>query len=136
MGCDYYVTKYLKINFENTLLTLSIELQRNNHYYNFDLDEDHPKYNEKYKEVWGLMLKPNLEELIANLESEQPFRSLPSRLATTLRNSHQLTQLDGDTLTDLNDMETRLQKENIKTYYIKRTSKPNGFIHSGSSNTQ
>ena len=54
------------------------------------------------KKYGGLRLKPNLDELIANLESEQPIRSLPSRLATTLRNSHQLTQLDGDTLRDLN----------------------------------
>ena len=58
------------------------------------------------KTYGGLKLKPNLDELIANLESEQPFRSLPSRLATTLRNSHQLTQLDGDTPTNVNDMET------------------------------
>ena len=88
------------------------------------------------KKYEGLRLKPNLDVIIENFESDQPIRSLPSRLATTLRNSHQLTQLDGDTLTDLNDMETRLQKENLKNIILREQASPNGFIRSGSSSTQ
>ena len=79
------------------------------------------------KKYGGLRLKPNCDELIAKLESEQPFRSLPSRLATTLRNSHQLTQLDGDTLTDLNDMETRLQKEKLKNIILREQASHTGL---------
>ena len=79
------------------------------------------------KKYGGLRLKPNLDVLIENLESDQPIRSLPSRLATTLRNSHQLTQLDGDTLTDLNDMETRLQKEKLKHIILREQASQTGL---------
>lgn len=79
------------------------------------------------KKYGGLRLKPNLDVLIENLESDQPIRSLPSRLATTLRNSHQLTQLDGDTLTDLNDMETRLQKEKYKHIILREQASQTGL---------
>ena len=64
--------------------------------------------------LYGLRLRPNFDELITYLETDQPRRSLPNREATTLRNTHQLTQLDGDTITDLNDMETRLHKDNLR----------------------
>ena len=79
------------------------------------------------KKYGGLRLKPNFDELITILESEQPLRKLPSRLATTLRNSHQLTQLDGDTLTDLNDMETRLQKEKLKKIILREQASQTGL---------
>ena len=75
----------------------------------------------------GLRLKPNLDVLIENLESDQPIRSLPSRLATTLRNSHQLPQLDGDTQTDLNDKETRLQKEKLKHIILREQASQTGL---------
>ena len=81
----------------------------------------------KNLKIWGLRLKPNVDELIANLESDQPFRILPSRLATTLRNSHQLTQLDGDTLTDLNDMETRLQRDKLKKIILREQASQTGL---------
>ena len=84
---------------------------------------------------YGLRLRPNFDELITNLETDHPRRSLPSRAATTLRNTHQLTQLDGDTLTDLNDMETRMQKDKLRYIILKRTSKPSGFINSRRSRT-
>ena len=38
---------------------------------------------------YGLRLRPNFDELITYLETDQPRRSLPNRAATTLRNSHQ-----------------------------------------------
>ena len=68
---------------------------------------------------YGLRLKPKFDELILSLEADRPYRALPSRLSTTLRNSHQLTQLDGDTLTDLNDMETRMQKDKLRNIVLK-----------------
>ena len=45
----------------------------------------------------GLRLNPNFHELITYLETDQPRKSLPTRVATTQRNLPQLTQLDGDT---------------------------------------
>ena len=52
---------------------------------------------------------------------------MPSRAATTLRNSHPLTQLDGDTLTDLNDMETRMQKDKLRYIILKEQASQAGL---------
>jgi hypothetical protein len=76
---------------------------------------------------YGLRLKPNFDELILSLEADRPYRALPSRLSTTLRNSHQLTQLDGDTLTDLNDMETRMQKDKLRNIVLKEQATQAGI---------
>jgi hypothetical protein len=79
------------------------------------------------KKYGGLRLKPNFDELITNVETDHPRRSLPSRAATTLRNSHQLTQLDGDTRTDLNDMETRLQKDKLRYILLREQANQAGI---------
>jgi len=79
------------------------------------------------KKYGGLRFKPNFDELITNLETDHPRRSLPSRAATTLRNSHPLTQLDGDTLTDLNDMETRMQKDKLRYIILKEQASQAGL---------
>ena len=76
---------------------------------------------------YGLRLKPNFIELILSLEADRPYRALPSRLSTTLRNSHQLTQLDGDTLTDLTDMETRMQKDKLRNIVLKEQATQAGI---------
>jgi len=76
---------------------------------------------------YGLCLRPNFDEIITYLETDQPRRSLPSREATTLRNSHQLTQLDGDTITDLNDMETRLQKDKLRYILLREQATQAGI---------
>ena len=79
----------------------------------------------------GLRLRPNFHELITYLETGQPRKSLPTRAATTFRNLHQFTQLDGDTLTDLAGVEAR----HIQNYMVKRASISGGCINSRSSNT-
>ena len=79
------------------------------------------------KKYGGLRLKPNFDELITNLETDHARKSLPSRAATTLRNSHPLTQLDGDTLTDLNDMETRMQKDKLRYIILKEQASQAGL---------
>ena len=76
---------------------------------------------------YGLRLKPNVDELILSFEADKPYRPLPSRLSTTLRNSHQLTQLDGDTLTDLADMETRMQKDTLRNSVLKEQATQAGI---------
>ena len=75
----------------------------------------------------GLRLRPNFHELITYLETDQPRKSLPTRVATTLRNLPQLTQLDGDTLTDLTDIETRLHKDKLRTILLKEHATPTGL---------
>ena len=53
MGCDYYICKELKINFQSRL-SLFIELEKDRGYFDFDLDEDDPHYNKKYKKGFAL----------------------------------------------------------------------------------
>ena len=52
---------------------------------------------------------------------------MPSRAATTLRNLPQFTQLDGDTLTDLTDIQTRLQKEQMRNILLKEHATQTGI---------
>jgi len=47
MGCDYYIIKSLKIKFINDRFPISIELERKQGYYDFDLDSDDSDYDEK-----------------------------------------------------------------------------------------
>ena len=75
----------------------------------------------------GLRLRPNFNELITYLETDQPRKSLPTRAATTLRNLPQFTQLDGDTLTDLTDIQTRLQKEQLRNILLKEHATQTGI---------
>lgn len=50
MGCDYYISKYLLIKFADKTNSLEIELERDQGYFDFSLDEDDPTHDEKYEE--------------------------------------------------------------------------------------
>jgi hypothetical protein len=50
MGCDYYISTYLEIKFTSEMCCLHINLETNRGYYDFNLDEDDPKYDEKCEE--------------------------------------------------------------------------------------
>lgn len=63
MGCDYYICKYLKINFQS-ILPLFIELERDQGYFSFDLDEDEPDYDEKYEKYIEEILTRNMKPII------------------------------------------------------------------------
>jgi hypothetical protein len=61
MGCDYYITKYLKVNFQNNS-PLCIQLERNKGY--FYLDEDDPNYEEEYEKYVHDQLNPYMKPII------------------------------------------------------------------------
>jgi len=63
MGCDYYICKYLKINFQS-ILPRFIQLERDQGYFNFDLDEDDADYDEKYEKYIEKILTPNMKPII------------------------------------------------------------------------
>ena len=52
---------------------------------------------------------------------------MPSRAATTLRNSHPLTQLDGNTLPGLNDMEIRMQQDRLRKVVLREQASQAGL---------
>ena len=61
----------------------------------------------------NLRKKPTYEELINYLEVGQPKIRYPDRTATILRNSHYLSQFDGNLL-DLEEQEKHIEKREIK----------------------
>ena len=63
MGCDYYIYKYLKINFQS-ILSLFIELEKDRGYFDFYLDEDDIDYEEKYTNYVNELLTPNMQPII------------------------------------------------------------------------
>jgi len=64
MGCDYYIEKILKVKFENRTDYIIINLESNNGYFDFSLDEDDPDYDAKYEKYVERTLKPNMKPII------------------------------------------------------------------------
>ena len=56
-----------------------------------------------------LRKKPTYEELINYLEVKQPKIKYPDRSATCLRNSHYMSQSDGNLL-DIEEQQTKIQR--------------------------
>ena len=67
----------------------------------------------------NLRKKPTFNELINYLEVEQPKIKFPDRTATFLRNSHYLSQFDGNLL-DLEEQEKNFEKEKLKEAEIRK----------------
>ena len=61
----------------------------------------------------NLRKMPTFNELINYIEVEQPKIKYPDRTATFLRNTHYLSQFDGN-LFDLEEQEKQITKEQIK----------------------
>ena len=63
--------------------------------------------------------RPTYEELINDIVVEQPKRKYPDRTATILRNSHYLSQFDGNLL-DLEEQEKNIDKQKLKEIEIRK----------------
>ena len=63
--------------------------------------------------------RPTYEELINDIVVEQPKIKYPDRTATILRNSHYLSQFDGNLL-DLEEQEKNFEKEKLKESEIRK----------------
>ena len=66
----------------------------------------------------GLRRRPNFDELITYIQTDKPNITLPNRNATTLAATHQMNALKGDTTTDLQEMQTRLDKDKLRNMLI------------------
>ena len=73
MGCDYYIIKYLEVTLEDST-SFQIELERDNGYFDFYMDEDEPNYEEKYKDYIQLTLSDIMKPIIIFKDKE--FSSL------------------------------------------------------------
>ena len=64
--------------------------------------------------------RPTYEELINDIVVEQPKIKYPDRTATILRNSHYLSQFDGNLL-DLEEQEKNIDKQKLKEIEIRNS---------------
>ena len=62
----------------------------------------------------GLRRRPNFDELITYIQEDKPTITLPTRSASILADTHQMNALEGDTITDLQEMEERLGKGKLR----------------------
>ena len=67
----------------------------------------------------SLRKKPTYNELVNYIEEDIPIK-YPDRTATFLRNSHYLSQFDGDTFIDLEEQEKNIEKEKFKEAEVKK----------------
>jgi hypothetical protein len=70
MGCDYYIVKALEIDFNYSISSRFIELERNSGYFNFDLDEDDPNFDTLYKEYIYETLEPGMDPILIYEEGD------------------------------------------------------------------
>lgn len=72
MGCDYYISKYLLVEFQD-LSSIFIELELERGYYTFSVDEDDPNYDKKYEEYVYETLNVDCKLII--IYNENHFRT-------------------------------------------------------------
>ena len=74
MGCDYYIVKALEIDFNISICSHFIDLERNQgYYYDLNLDEDDPNYDELEREHIQDILKPRMGPIL--IYHDQEFTS-------------------------------------------------------------
>ena len=78
MGCDYYICKYLDINFKYGEFTM-IPLERDSAYFHFTLDEDDPDYDAKYEEYVEETLKPSMKPITIYEDNEFQTKKLEDK---------------------------------------------------------
>ena len=61
--------------------------------------------------------RPNFDELITDIQNDKPKITLPSRSASILAEN----ALRGDTITDLQEMEERPEKDKLRNMLIKES---------------
>lgn len=79
MGCDYYITKQIEIDFHYSIHPLFIELERDQGYYCFSLDEDDPDYDEKEAEYINDTLKPSMKPIFIYEEGNFMSKKLENK---------------------------------------------------------
>ena len=116
MGCDYYICKYLKINFQS-ILSLLIELERDRGYFNFDLDEDDIDYDKKYEKYVKEQLRSNMKPIVIydknefiNSKLENKYKFLIEEELNMYNRSHE-NKIEWKDILDIVKIETRYERD-------------------------
>jgi hypothetical protein len=117
MGCDYYICKFLEINFHYSISPLRIELSSDRGYFYFNLDEDDPDYDEKYElyvqETLESKMKPILiydYHTFLSLNLESKYKSLIEDELNKY-NSNREHKKEWKDITNIKKIETRWERD-------------------------
>ena len=80
-------------------------------------------------ETYGLKKKPTLKELITQIETEPNTIKYPDRTATFVRNSFELSQLDGEGMREMEQQQAQQMAEVAKENAIRNLSKHSDVPH-------
>ena len=73
--------------------------------------------------TYGLKKKPTLKELITQIETEPNTIKYPDRTATFVRNSFELSQLDGEGMREMEQQQSQHMAEDAKENAIRNLAK-------------
>ena len=78
---------------------------------------------------YGLKKKPTLTEVITQIETEPNTIKYPDRTATLVRNSFELSQLDGEGMREMEQQQAQQMAEVAKENAIRNLAKNNDVAH-------
>lgn len=110
MGCDYYICKFLEINFHYMDYTRII-LERDSGYFHFSLDEDDPDYDEKYKEYVEETLKPIMEPIIIYEDNVFKSKKLEDKYKSLIERELETHKKEWKDIRKIVKIETRYERD-------------------------
>ena len=116
MGCEYYINKYLKMNFQS-IETWYVQIEKNNGYFYFDLDEDDYEYDEKYKEYVKEILTPRMIPIIIYAQNQFVNSKLENKYKVLLEeelnmhNKSNENKIDWKDIIDITKIEKRSERD-------------------------
>ena len=79
--------------------------------------------------TYGLTKKPTLKELTTHIETEPNTIKYPDRTATFVRNSFELSQLDGEGMREMEQQQSQQMAEVAKEHAIRNLAKSSDVPH-------
>ena len=111
MGCDYYINKYLKINFQNAM-PLSIRLEMKRGYLNFYLDEDDPNYEVEYEKYVHDQLTPDIKPIIIYEKNQFANSILENKYKLLIHKELDIyNNIEWGDILDITKIETRFERD-------------------------
>ena len=112
MGCDFYINKYLKINFQNAM-PLSILLEQKKGYFYFEIDEDDPNYiEEEFKTYVTEELTPYMKPIIIYDKNQFVNSLLENKYKLLIHKELDIyNNIEWKDILDITKIETRFERD-------------------------
>ena len=70
----------------------------------------------------GLKKRDSYDEIVSYIKTDKTKIKYPNRVASQIENSHYMKQLGGESLIDMEDQQSNVAKEQVKTTVIRQTA--------------